>query len=390
MYLEKATLLCVDDEALVRQSLSAFLEDYGVKVLEADSVDTAHACLANHKVDIVLTDLQMPGENGLSLIERINMLYPDLPVLVISGAGRMEDAITALKLGAWDYLIKPIEDFSVLAHTLEHVLERAALRRDNQQYKIELEAKNQDLEKNLSQLQEDQEAGRSIQLRLLPPAESKVEHLSISYRIHPSLVLSGDAIDYFVQGEHLFFYIADVSGHGAASAFVTVWLKHCFYRMTVPHVSAPIDLLSPNQTLSYLSKELYNAHLGKYITMIYGVLHLPTHTLKYSVAGHYPNLIVLENEQASYLPGQGFPVGIMQQTSFLEHELQLPKNFKLLLSSDGVLELLKAPNLVEKEKEWLQAVEQTQCSLEGLQACLGLQNSKVLSDDCSLLAITSH
>ena len=107
MHTPSATLLIIDDDDVVRASLAAYLEDSGFHVLQAanglQGLEVFHA----ESPDLVICDLRMPQVDGLELIRRINALHVETPVIVVSGAGVMSDAVEALRLGAADYLIKP-------------------------------------------------------------------------------------------------------------------------------------------------------------------------------------------------------------------------------------------------------------------------------------------
>ncbi len=104
------------------------------------------------------------------------------------------------------------------------------------------------MQASLNLLQEDQNAGRQVQMNMLPVTPWSIEGLEFSHRIIPSLYLSGDFVDYFrVDERRVAFYLADVSGHGASSAFVTVLLKFMTTRLlyesrrngTLPEFSCP-------------------------------------------------------------------------------------------------------------------------------------------------------
>ena len=120
----KYTLLVVDDESGVRQSLVAYLEDSGFRVYDAPDVDTAFQLFQDVSPDLVITDLSMPQKDGLVLLKQVHDILPSMPVIVISGAGVMGDVVYALRLGASDYLIKPIVDMEVLVHAVQKSLER--------------------------------------------------------------------------------------------------------------------------------------------------------------------------------------------------------------------------------------------------------------------------
>ena len=153
----------------------------------------------------------MPGTSGIEWLEQLKKCRPELPVIVVSGAGVMDDVVRALRLGADDFLVKPILDLEVLHHALRRALERADLEAENIAYREHLEKTNTELKRGLDELRTDQMAGRQIQMRMLPDPLN-YNGLQCDHRIFPSLMLSGDFLDYFELGEHrLVFYIADVS-----------------------------------------------------------------------------------------------------------------------------------------------------------------------------------
>ncbi|MCP4702816.1 MAG: response regulator [Gammaproteobacteria bacterium] len=132
-------ILSIDDDAIIRESFRNFLEDSGYQVLEAENGRTGLEVFAQKKPDLVLADLCMPELNGLAVLARVTKDAPDIPIIVVSGAGVLCDVVDALHLGAWDYLIKPIDDLSVLNYAIEKCLERARLIKENRKYKERLE-----------------------------------------------------------------------------------------------------------------------------------------------------------------------------------------------------------------------------------------------------------
>ena len=134
-----ARILMIDDEPLLLEVLTAFLEDNGFVVLQATDGPTGLELIRQEQPDLVLCDLRLPGMDGLQVLAAVTRDYPDLPILVVSGLGGMSDAIQALKLGAWDYVTKPIEDMAMLEHAIAHALERARLRRENREHRLHLE-----------------------------------------------------------------------------------------------------------------------------------------------------------------------------------------------------------------------------------------------------------
>ncbi|NJB68414.1 putative two-component system response regulator [Desulfobaculum xiamenense] len=136
---ETPTVLCIDDEDMIRQSIGDYLEDSGYRVLQANNGRTGLEVFRADPPDIILVDLRMPEMDGLEVLSHVTKEAPEVPILVVSGTGVLEDSIEALRRGAWDYVTKPIEDMAVLAHSMDKALERARLRRENRLYHEHLE-----------------------------------------------------------------------------------------------------------------------------------------------------------------------------------------------------------------------------------------------------------
>ncbi|HVR69720.1 MAG TPA: sigma-54 dependent transcriptional regulator [Vicinamibacteria bacterium] len=125
----RARVLVVEDESYVRQSLLDVLRARDYEAEPAASVAEALAFLARSPVDVVLTDLKMPGQDGRELVKRMQASAPDVPVVVLTGHGTIASAVECLKAGASDYLPKPA-DPDALEVTLERALAGRALRRE--------------------------------------------------------------------------------------------------------------------------------------------------------------------------------------------------------------------------------------------------------------------
>jgi DNA-binding response OmpR family regulator/nitrogen-specific signal transduction histidine kinase len=133
-------VLIIDDERNIRQSLAAYLEDNNYDVITAENGWQGLAFISSEKPDLVLLDLKMPQMDGIDVLRHCKKIMPDLPVIVISGANRIEDVVKALRHGAWDYLEKPIQNFNVLDHSISRALEKAILIRENKAYQQNLES----------------------------------------------------------------------------------------------------------------------------------------------------------------------------------------------------------------------------------------------------------
>ncbi|HRR55704.1 MAG TPA: sigma-54 dependent transcriptional regulator [Acidobacteriota bacterium] len=123
------TVLVVDDEKLVRWSIRQKLEASGYQVLEADTCASAMAQFQENLPDLVTLDVRLPDGSGLKLLMEFKKLAPNTPILMITAYGAVEDAVKALKIGAYDYLEKPV-NFDRLLHALQNALEASSLREE--------------------------------------------------------------------------------------------------------------------------------------------------------------------------------------------------------------------------------------------------------------------
>jgi len=393
MHNPSATLLIIDDDDVVRASLAAYLDDSGFKVLQAPSGPVGMELFEAEQPDLVISDLRMPQMDGLELIRQISERQADLPVIVVSGAGVMSDAVEALRLGAADYLIKPLEDLAMLEHSVRRALDRSRLRMENRRYREQLETANRDLQASLHLLQEDQNAGRQVQMNMLPVTPYSIDDFQFAHQIIPSLYLSGDFVDYFRVDEHrIGFYLADVSGHGASSAFVTALLKFMTTRLLYESRrgrGAP-RAFKPSEVLDHINRGLINCKLGKHVTMLGGVIDQERNVLHYSIGGHLPMPVLYADGAATYLEGRGLPVGLFVEATYDNYEIELPEAFSLTLLSDGILDLLPGDTLKEKEAGLPGLVSEAGGTLNGLQRVFGLADLEDMPDDIALLVLSRN
>lgn len=133
------TILIIDDEYYVRDSIAAYLYDVGYRVLMAENGLAGLETFRREMPDVVLTDLRMPVLDGFGVVESVREEAPYTPIVVVSGMGDLDEAIRALTLGAWDYVSKPIINFEELKITMERVLDRARLLLEVRDYQQNLE-----------------------------------------------------------------------------------------------------------------------------------------------------------------------------------------------------------------------------------------------------------
>ncbi len=125
-----ATILLVEDDAPQRKTLAGFLRKSGYSVLEAESAEAAKLTAADQQVDLLLTDLRLGGPDGIELLQSLKSSLPDLQALVLTAYGTVDDAVRAMKAGAYDFISKPV-DLDRLEALVVKALERVQLARAN-------------------------------------------------------------------------------------------------------------------------------------------------------------------------------------------------------------------------------------------------------------------
>lgn len=156
----KETILLVDDEQGIRTVMGLSLRDAGYNVITVASGEEALQLFAERPIPIVITDIRMPGMNGLDLLKHIKILAPETEVILISGHADLEMAIQGLKLEASDFITKPIDD-DLLHISLKRALERIAMRNKLKEYTSNLEKMINEKSAQLVEAERQLAAGRS-------------------------------------------------------------------------------------------------------------------------------------------------------------------------------------------------------------------------------------
>lgn len=392
MHNPSATLLIIDDDTVLRGRMASYLEAAGFSVLQAQSGEEGLRLAGETQPDLLVCDLYMPGLSGLELIRQLKAQGAGTPVILLSGSGSMSDVVESLRLGAVDYLQKPLNDLEVLRLSVRRALDEAVLRQENRRYRETLEATNRELQNSLSLLEEDQNAGRQMQLSMLPETPWQTDDLQFAHKIIPSLYLSGDFVDYFRLDQHrVAFYLADVSGHGASSAFVTVLLKFMTTRLLYEsRRNGQLPVFKPSEVLGHINRGLINCKLGKHVTMLGGVIDQQTNQLTYSIGGHLPLPVLYIPGEARFLQGKGLPVGLFENAVHEDFVLDLPECFSLTLLSDGIFDLLPGDSLKDKEASLPQLISAAGGTLEGIGKTLGLASVEDMPDDIALLVLSRN
>lgn len=144
------TFVVVDDELMVRELYAAWLNSANYTVLTADSVAEAQRLLEDQQADVLFSDIKMAQATGIDLLAWVRRHDPDMPVILITGAPAVDTAVEALRLGAYDYLLKPVTE-NTLLHAAQQALEHRNLLREKQRLEEENRRYQQHLEELVAQ-----------------------------------------------------------------------------------------------------------------------------------------------------------------------------------------------------------------------------------------------
>lgn len=383
-------ILIIDADEQARADLSRYLEARGFYVSGFSGLSSARTLFDDSIPDVIFADL--PPSAIRELANRLEEAETFTPIVCCSSSESSADVVMALRAGAADFVLKPCNnDKGALDDVIEKLFDRVRVNRLNQLYRHELEEANRDLRNGIAELRADQRAGRKVQLRMLPDREQDLAGLHIDHLIKPSLYLSGDFLDYFrISEDQVLVYIADVSGHGASSAFVTVLLKNLTNRLQRNfRRQSSDDILYPDRFLERINSELLDTGLGKHVTVFVGIITISERKLKYAVGAHFPMPILsFEGGETAFLEGSGLPVGLFETPQWDVYEIPLDKPFRLTLFSDGILEVIRAKSLDEKERTLLELVSGGRHTIASLSEALNLDEITELPDDIAIVSVT--
>ncbi len=336
---------------------------------------------ADNLVDVVLTDINMPVMDGLTLLSRLREAHPLLRSVIVSAYGDMPNIRTALNRGAFDFITKPI-DFQDLEITLDRAIAEAVERKQAAQNRDRLLALSRELE-----------LARNIQSALVSHVFPQHERLSVYGEMIPAAQVGGDLFDCFMLDDHrLAFTIGDVSGKGIAAALFMA-VSRTVLRVTASKGSKG---LSPQACLLEAHQFLYGERraTSHFVTCFYGILDLATGQLEYSRAGHNPPYLVRGDQVQTLDAASGLPLGMLRTVKYDTATVQLAAGDTLLLFTDGITEAMNPRQEEYGEERLVQLLSERASSLEVealvqavTQAATVFAESASASDDMTVLGV---
>jgi len=325
-------IMVVDDEpdleVLITQKYRRKIRNNEIEFIFArNGVDALEKLQNNCEVDIVLTDINMPEMDGLTLLANINEKYPLLKSVIVSAYGDMANIRTAFNRGAFDFLTKPI-DFQDLEITIDKTLHEAHILKQAEKDRSRLVT-----------LQNELDIAREIQAAMIPqkfPPFPDRKEIEIFAHMIAAKKVGGDFYDFFfIDDDHLGFAIGDVSGKGVPAALFMAVSRTLLK-------STALRGISSNEVLSAVNKLLRAEKTNAmFVTLFYGILDTRTGEVEYSNGGHNPPLIVKQDGQTIQLDlTEDFVLGAISSSDYHSKRIKLKPGESILLHTDGVTEAM--------------------------------------------------
>jgi len=282
-------------------------------------------------MDVVLTDINMPEMDGLTLLAKLNEQYPLIKSVIVSAYGDMSNIRTALNRGAFDFVTKPI-DFNDLEITLKKTIQEATTFRQAVRDRDQLVA-----------IQQELEVARKIQQSIVPrkfPPFPERKEFEIHAEMIPARDVGGDFYDFFlIDDERLGFVIGDVSGKGVPAALFMAVSK-TLLKATALKGGPPEECLQQVNRILYLESVS-----AMFVTIFYGILNTRTGEINYCNGGHNPPYILRRNGQIETAETTGgLVLGAMKNTAYKAKKISLQSGEGIYLFTDGVTEAMDRNN----------------------------------------------
>ncbi len=351
---ENSVVLVIDDDEVVREVLPPTFPTKVTVSFWQPAVRKASTTFIPPVLRLLFAISICPKQRRLQYTEyNFERETPNQPIIVLSEAGKTEDVIQTMRIGVSDYLIKPLDDMEILGISIDNSLKRVLVEQNNR-YRKNLEEINKELEDRLEIFRMDQQAGRHVQMKMLPEPPQDINDFHFEHRVIPSLYLSGDSVDYQpVSKRKVLFYIGDVSGHGSSSAFITVLLRFRVAQMRREYIRGRYSAeFSPAFVLQEINNDLLDTGLDKHITVCMAMVDNSDNSLVYSIAGHHPMPVLYESGKADFInPGKSsFPIGLVEDAEYFNTKINLADDFRCSCFQTVSLSTWKATTWQQKSR----------------------------------------
>ncbi len=328
-------ILIVDDDPYVRKMLASTLGEKGyADVVTAEDYYAAVTLISETAFDLIFCDIMLEDKTGIEFMEKIREKEITAPVILMTGQPDLDTAVAALRLGAFDYLYKPLDSHELLCLTekaLKHKAEQDSKRRRDEQGQDKFDNTIKTYQLHLEQLQGQIDSAADIYHKLVELQKSQFE-MNMSWKQRPMARLGGDFIDIRETEGALDILLADVAGHDIGSSYHTVLLKAFFEE----------NCHKGNDGLTLF--HLLNRHLiesSREKRMITGVfVHADLKKMEAEIVSAAHPWVIIMNEK-SLSPSRpldmgGHVLGMYETAEFTLQKVRLMPGDRLFLHTDGI------------------------------------------------------
>ena len=340
----KCKILVVDDEPdlehLMRQRLRRDIRAGRFELAFAhDGIEALEMLNNDRDIDMVLSDINMPRMDGLTLLEQIPNIDPNIRSVIVSAYGDMKNIRTAMNRGAFDFVTKPI-DFQDLRITIDKTRVHLAALREALETRDRLVA-----------VQNELGVARDMQQSILPRHFPKHPSYEVFGHMEAAREVGGDFFDVInLEGSRIGLAIADVSGKGVPAALFMMSSRTLLKGASIGHREPGDALAEVNELLEADNDS------AMFVTVFYTAYDPDSGTLTYANGGHNPPLIIHADGSSTILdPTGGIALGVAPGMPYGQSEAQLAPGEIFVLYTDGVTEAMD-PDLEEFGLDRLQEV----------------------------------
>ena len=328
---EAYRILVVDDEPdlepLMLQRMRRDIRSGRYKfVFAQNGVEALEKLRQENDIDMVLTDINMPQMDGLTLLEQIPKVDPNIRSVIISAYGDMKNIRTAMNRGAFDFVTKPV-DFEDLQVTIDRTLRNMAEWREALQSRDRLVA-----------LQNELDVARGMQQSILPTRFPKDPSYAVYGKMQPARNVGGDFFDVmYLNDGRVGLAVADVSDKGVPAALFMMSSRTLLK-------GAAIGVGPPGEVLREVNDLLIEDNEGgMFVTLLYAVYDPSSRELTYANGGHNSPLVVHPDGTSALFPlTDGIALGIAPDLSYKQNTVTLSPGDSVIFYTDGVTEAMNS------------------------------------------------
>lgn len=352
------TILIIDDEAPMRAMLETFLKNQGFTVHTATNGKEGFEKHQALNPDVTLCDLKMPVMDGIEFLRALHAKNPDATVIMLTAFATLENAVSAMREGAYDYITKPVDDLvGELLKKVELGLNRANLVRENRVLSVNLQKVNEELRAKNEDMADQLAMAGVVQQSLLPADKGTLQGLRWACQRRLDEHVSGDFYDLQQIGPAQFgVLIGQVFGRDVPSALLMAMIIGTI-RELQGRYKDPLSILNKaNLSIKqYLEKGFQN-----FVTVFYGILDLEEKRFRFSSASHPPPVIVRfksDGIKAHSLSARGNYLGKYKDAELALEEFPIRRNDLMLLYSESAVNITNAKGEVFGQKRLVACLE---------------------------------